>query len=273
MSNSVVKRKCVLCDSENKKLIVQIDSRKISSCNDCGMQYASEFNRDDIKSYYNDKYYGEKSSGRTECWIAANKAVYHRLSLDCLKHKAKIGKLLDIGAGTGAFLIEIAARSPQTQLYATESSADACKSLSERFKNITVINSEDFIPSNFADKLDVVTMFQTLEHVENPGETLKNAFSCLAPGGMIFITVPNRNSWQRLFRGMKKALCYTEPTHIQFFDILTLEIMLKNNGFTDIKRIVSFGGYKASFAGLCVQFAFRMLGISNEVKFIAFKPI
>jgi len=41
------------------------------------------------------------------------------------------------------------------------------------------------------DAYDVVSMFQVLEHVEDPASTVADALACLRPGGLLIIGVPN----------------------------------------------------------------------------------
>ena len=56
------------------------------------------------------------------------------------------------------------------------------------FRRIDLLDLAEEAPGNF----DVVTNFQVLEHLEDPGPFLRAAAACLRPGGCLILTTPNR---------------------------------------------------------------------------------
>ena len=45
------------------------------------------------------------------------------------------------------------------------------------------------------DTFDLITSFQVMEHVQDPGEVIKEMVRVTKPGGMIYINMPNHNSF------------------------------------------------------------------------------
>lgn len=87
---------------------------------------------------------------------------------------------------------------------------------------------------------DVVSMFETLEHITDPDQVLADAVRALAPLGIVVITVPNRASFEvsvlrercfHVFGG------YEHVGHINLFDPRGLSALLERHGlslmFTD----------------------------------------
>jgi len=103
--------------------------------------------------------------------------------------------------------------------------------------------------NKFASYFDFVTLWDTLEHVNFPVETLKATSQLIKPGGLLFLDTPSRDSffyraseWSyRLSGGAKPALLnrfYSAKPfrHKQLFTGVQLTKLLENSGFTDIKR-------------------------------------
>lgn len=107
------------------------------------------------------------------------------------KHKAS-GKVLDIGAGKGEFMV--AAKNSGYDTYGIEPSKGLCEYANEK-NQLNVINGFLEDVSNPEKEYDLVTMNHVFEHIENPHETLELIKSFLKPDGMLFIEVPNTDSF------------------------------------------------------------------------------
>lgn len=121
--------------------------------------------------------------------------TYHAVKKVALKNKLKIintraskGSLLDIGAGTGDFLL-VAKNNGWTTLGIEPN---------EKAKNNAILKGIDFI-DNLTDipshSQDVITMWHVLEHVPDLNQYLIELKRILKPDGIAFIAVPNFNSY------------------------------------------------------------------------------
>jgi SAM-dependent methyltransferase len=95
-------------------------------------------------------------------------------------------KILDVGCGGGLFLRIC------TKLGATATGIEPSPIAAEKARSfgLNVFNGtiEDFETD---ERFDIITASQVLEHVPDPVSTLTRMKSFLAPGGMIWIAVPN----------------------------------------------------------------------------------
>jgi 2-polyprenyl-6-hydroxyphenyl methylase/3-demethylubiquinone-9 3-methyltransferase len=156
---------------------------------------------------------------------------------------------LDIGSGAGvfpAFLQEAGAEAqgiePQ-QIFREF----ALKKFQLRLRAEPI--DEPCWQNEHAEYFDVVTLWDTLEHVNFPLETLKAACNVIKPGGHLFLDTPSRDSffyraseWSyRLSGGTKPLLLKTlyspKPfRHKQIFTAAQLWELLECCGFNNIER-------------------------------------
>lgn len=158
-------------------------------------------------------------------------------------------KLLDIGAGKGEFVKEAIMKG--FNAIGIEPSPNFCKygrdelgvTLHQGFLNdIEAIKSE---------KYDVVTLNHVLEHVEEPNELLSSIHDYLNGDGLIFIEVPNCDSYflriADLYFKFRKLNWSTRlsPLHPPFhkfgYTPKALKFILKKNNF-ELTKIFTYSG-------------------------------
>lgn len=95
--------------------------------------------------------------------------------------------VLDIGCGSGAGLLALAAQYPDAEIYGYEPNDHPAERQPFLPDNVVAIWNTRPEPTQ---KYDLITMFHVFEHVENPLEELAFIQSILAPGGRLLIQVP-----------------------------------------------------------------------------------
>lgn len=100
----------------------------------------------------------------------------------------------DLGCGDGRFLLSLGRRAGRTVGVDHHEAAVA---------RLTRLGAEGYVvpfatfAHNEAGRFDVVTSFHTLEHVGDPVGTFRAAIACLRPGGLLLLSVPNRErTWR-----------------------------------------------------------------------------
>lgn len=136
------------------------------------------------------------------------------------------GRVLDIGCGRGKMLSLLKKRKWQT--IGTEISAEACRHARE-YLNLDVIPkelTEIKFPNNY---FDVITLYNSLEHLHNPKEVLIECNRILKPKGWIIVILPNIDSIQSgIFKDRWFHL--DVPRHYYHFSPSTLKKMLDITG-------------------------------------------
>ncbi len=138
---------------------------------------------------------------------------------------------VDVGAGSGPFLPWLVDIGFQTVI-GVEPSRAAIKAAPA---SVRPMLREGMFGSELLEgvKPSLICSFMTLEHMEDPGIFIKTVYSLLEPGGMIAVVVHN---WQGL---LNRALGLHSPIidveHLQLFNPSSLDTLLRNTGFEDIK--------------------------------------
>ncbi|MGB9243768.1 MAG: class I SAM-dependent methyltransferase [Candidatus Acidiferrales bacterium] len=138
----------------------------------------------------------------------------------------KNGRLLDLGCGVGNFIA--AARNSGFDVTGIELNPSAVRFARENYglREVFAMRPQEFRSANPGRTFDAVTFFEVLEHQDDPQGFLNTARECLASGGHIALSVPNRSRWQK---GVE-TLDYP-PNHLTRWSPLALRNFLEKNGF------------------------------------------
>ncbi|WP_295333867.1 class I SAM-dependent methyltransferase [Flavobacterium sp.] len=178
-----------------------------------------------LPSYYESDDYISHTDGKRSLF----ERVYHFIKGIALKKKLKLinaqsakGKLLDIGAGTGDFLV--VAKNDGWNITGIEPSAKA--------KGIAInkgVNFADSLSALESHSFDIITMWHVLEHVPNLEDYLTELKRLIKPSGTIIIAVPNFKSFDANFYGRHWA-AYDVPRHIWHFSKTAIEKLFAEKG-------------------------------------------
>ena len=117
--------------------------------------------------------------------------------------------LLDIGAGTGDFVL--AANGREWKTCGIEPNANARDKAANKglalYKDLNALEGKNF---------DVVTLWHVLEHLPDLEEQIARIVSVLSPNGTLVIAVPNFNSYDALYYKQHWA-AYDVPRHLWHF--------------------------------------------------------
>jgi 2-polyprenyl-3-methyl-5-hydroxy-6-metoxy-1,4-benzoquinol methylase len=158
---------------------------------------------------------------------------------------------LDFGCGDGAFLRRMHARGWRVLgLDLSEAAVRHVRCEPGLRALVGTLPHPDLSPESF----DVITMWQSLEHVHRPLEVLQQAYRLLAPGGKLIAAVPNIDSAP--FRWFGPAWFGLDlPRHLTHFSAATLRRMLERAGFrVEALRMVRHNAWlRASARRACRQ--------------------
>jgi len=178
---------CPICDrAAAGPALEQQGSYSLFSCPLCGLQFWSP------RVLPTSEWYELMYSGRDAKLLPLEPG--HKYFLSDPK-APRSGDLLDVGCGTGNFLV--ASRDKGFRVSGTELDASAAKFAREKLslENIFPFSIVDFTAQYPVAKYDVVTFFEVLEHQADPAAFLNSVVSCVRPGGTIALSVPNRDRW------------------------------------------------------------------------------
>lgn len=216
-----MKRICPVCKREihSSKVIEIQNNYEILACPHCDVFFADPFRGFETKQY--------------EQHCVPPKLDWNHLQF--LKmNLCPIGKLLDIGCGTGRFLHE--ARTRGYNVWGIDISSSAIESARIKFglNKVYHFTLENFVKEFPQEKFDIITMFEVLEHLDNPQETILQVYSLLKPNGYLAISVPNRN---RRFEFLPEGTDIP-PNHLTRWNSKALKNFLSRNKFEVLKIVI-----------------------------------
>jgi len=139
-------------------------------------------------------------------------------------------RLLDVGAYCGYF-VDVAAQAG-FRAEGTELSIWAVHQAREL--GVTMHNETVGERAESGDHYDVLTMWDVVEHLEDPRAELEAAFRLLEPGGALHLSTIDAGS--RLARVMGRRWPWLMDMHLYYFDRRSITRLLDQVGF-DVERI------------------------------------
>lgn len=199
---------------------------ELRSCRECSLIYASKV--PDTNSLH--VLYKNASFDRSiESTYAARTYIklFKKYVLSQFDSDVSKLSLLDIGAGDGAFLEEVF-KLGVGKICGLEPSEAPLNIASPLIKEKIIQDS--FHPSQFPDNsFDIITCFQTIEHLSDPLLVSKTVYSALKPGGLLFIICHNTTSVSAKVLKMKSPIFDIE--HLQLFCPTSAKNLLKKANF------------------------------------------
>jgi 2-polyprenyl-3-methyl-5-hydroxy-6-metoxy-1,4-benzoquinol methylase len=133
--------------------------------------------------------------------------------------------LLDVGAYIGVF-VEVAAEAGW-DAWGVEPSQWAAAEAQNR--GLSVIFGTQDAPELAERQFDVVTMWDVIEHVDDPSAELAKAHRLLKPGGWLVVHTMDIDSLAARLLGARWP--WLMDMHLHYFSQKTLAQMLKNDGY------------------------------------------
>jgi len=188
-----VSEPCPLCRSPRTRVVYPLTGYRIAACEECGFLFHDAFRGGGgadgtfSKDYYEgvqrdafDAQFGDYTKDPSV-------PVYTRW-LSHVEDNMRPGRILDVGSALGTFLKIAEGRGWKP--VGVEISQFAAEFSRER-RGLTVFNGdlEQFqVPDA---SFDVVTFWDSIEHVTHPAENLRTAVRLLRPGGVLLLTTDN----------------------------------------------------------------------------------
>ena len=215
-------------------------------CCDCTLLYLNPRpTLETIIEHYPDDYgpYQLTDKGILGQFARRWKAWQQRPRVQAILDAAPPGKrLLDLGCGTGLLLKAMKERGWQVSGLELNASVAA----NVRAGGFTVYEEpleEVGLPT---ESIDVITMFDVLEHLHDPLGTLQEIHRILATQGVLIAGMPNGASLDRKLFG-KWWIGFDTPRHLTVFTPQTLTQIIEKSGFK-VERLYSFYGRYTVFA-------------------------
>ena len=155
-------------------------SVKLFQCADCGLRYYDPRFAGSAEFYETLMSSAPYAQGRPEFNYAIEFA-----------REQKLSRVLDVGAGEGAFLD--AARRSGLETFGLELNRNAAKLLEQKGHRVITQQLEEIDLTALEGGAQLLTLFQVVEHVPAPAAFVAEAARLVVPGGFMIVSVPNEH--------------------------------------------------------------------------------
>lgn len=243
--------RCLICEHQYAEEWI-LASHIIYKCSFCGLGKTQYLEIED-----GDYHRGFEYSKEQEMF---NNIFLRRVKL-IEKIFSEPGSVLEIGSSRGLLLYQL--KQKGWNVCGIEPSKSAASDAEE--KGVKTLN-EKFNRVSLEEKFDLVILNHTLEHLDNPLETIKEVKGILKPRGLVLIDVPNFGSLSSKLQKENWPLLLPKE-HLWHFTFKSLLLLLEKNGFEvkfqeRVSGIWDFGNPLLEVLSSFVNFKLRFF---NEV--------
>jgi 2-polyprenyl-3-methyl-5-hydroxy-6-metoxy-1,4-benzoquinol methylase len=191
-------------------------------CRNCGTLFLENVPAD-LGRYYPDDYYALPSLAELDRAAAAEAP-----KIELIAPYVPSGRLVDIGAAYGIFAR--AAKLAGYHVTAIEMDERCCGYLRETVGVQALQSAEPEQAIAGLEGADAIVLWHVLEHLSHPAELLANAATCLEPGGVLALAMPNPDSLQ--FRLLGASWAHVDaPRHLALIPFAALRAQAEGLGF------------------------------------------
>ena len=237
MSNLIHYNNCPVCFSDKISFALKAKDETVSKkyfevweCAGCTLRFTQDVpDENNIGDYYKSADYISHSN-TSKGFI--NK-LYHSVRSYTLQSKRKLiesnaakGKLLDVGAGTGAFALTM----KNAGWIVTGLEPDETARINAKKDFNIDLEPTDNLFNLPAKTYNVITLWHVLEHVHELHKYLDAFYNLLVDGGTLIIAVPNYTSYDAKTYETNWA-AYDVPRHLYHFSPASMQTLLHKHNF------------------------------------------
>lgn len=184
-----------------------------------------------LATYYDQDYYG-RGSGKFLGPVEVIVRIFRYFRARAIRRLMPRGRVLDVGCGRGVMLKYL--KSWGYRVDGVELDTVAAARARHNLRQEIFHTLEEPVQS-LPQQYQAICFWHSLEHLPEPGKTLKTADRLLAPGGVLVISAPHMASLQsRLSR--RSWLHLDLPRHLVHFDMNGLARFLQAKGYQLIRH-------------------------------------
>jgi SAM-dependent methyltransferase len=198
-------------------------------CSDCGFVTANlDLTDETLQAIYGRDYFhgGEYLDYEREAESLRLNFRRRIAVLQKLKPDLAASDLFEVGCAYGYFLQE--ARPFVHKSSGIDISADAVQAATDQQR--VDARAGDYLGFDLGRPVDIITIWDTIEHLRRPDLVIAKVARDLKPGGLVAITTGDIGSLVARMRGRRWRMIHP-PTHLHYFSVDTLGRLLDRLGF------------------------------------------
>lgn len=258
---------CPACSANNSHNYLEIKDHSVSGevfktmqCGNCSLIYTNPRpEAEALGPYYeSEDYISHTNNTRTlfeKAYHIVRSYMLKQKWKAIAKHQHKTNSLLDIGAGTGAFLNHV---QHKVELIQGVEPSDKARKIAEKQLGIKLSSSLDAVVNK---DFDCITLWHVLEHLPELRSDLNKINQLLKDEGLLIIAVPNSQSYDaKNYQEFWAA--YDVPRHLYHFTKESLDKLIQSYNFEKVEtRNMPFDSFYVSLLSAKYQKSSKLKAI------------
>lgn len=180
------------------------------------------------------------------------KAYWHGKKIETLKYLT-VGldprKILDVGSASGMMTDRISKIFPKAKIWAIDAFEPAIIYGKKRYPKISFMVADAHSLPFPKNSFDLITCYETIEHVTKPGKILKELKRVVRPNGFVVIAMDSGNLLFRIVWWISEKTISNvwRGAHLHPYHHSELTSIIKRSGFSIVQKHFSHFGMEVSF--------------------------
>ncbi len=249
-------RTCHLCGSTDAKVVFVDQGVPLRRCAACRHVYSSWSQPDDYDGYWDQGV----TPADVDFWDDAHRAVFTQFVDQHLT--APTGRLVDIGCGLGYFMATLRDRRPGWDADGYELAPGAVAWAHDELGLTDTVHLGRVEDAGIGlGSVDIVTLWDVIEHLPSPQPLLDHLRTLLKPGGYVFVQTPSwpfqiaraRTASALVRKGRDERCHLYARDHVNQFSRRSLTRLARDCGFRDpefevLKPVLAVDGSRSQLA-------------------------
>lgn len=219
----MIMQNCQICGGKSEAVRTfskrGTETLNLNQCVACNAEYLSPQPSDVWLGEEYSQYYHKRSAGMARPKLAFFKSMLKQSGFD---FNGK--KILEVGSGEGDCVAALNELWPDARITAVESNSESKEHYRALRCQLVQKSLEEFLREPTGEPFDFVLLFDLIEHLRNPAETLGKVIkNQLAPEGKLVATFPNADSFSRHSLGSLWPQYKVE--HLFYFSKKSVEVL------------------------------------------------
>jgi 2-polyprenyl-3-methyl-5-hydroxy-6-metoxy-1,4-benzoquinol methylase len=250
---------CPICASTQLAPFLTKSGLSIERCESCDFRFTNPPpSAEQLELYYNSEA-KQLENLVFERSLAQRVPIFARRVELILRHCAK-GKLLDVGGAIGILVDALEAVHAPFDVTIVDLNADAIARVRSRHPRVAAVNESIFA---HRQSYDVVTLFDTMEHIPDVNRVASHLFNLVKPGGYLFIAAPNMTSFEYSV-GMERHPQVVPIARVNYFSPGNLRHLLERHGFQVVDAVTPNGSFDVAYVKRMLEDGTADLGNLGE---------
>ncbi|MFY8326060.1 class I SAM-dependent methyltransferase [Pseudoalteromonas sp. ZZD1] len=235
---------CPVCNSNSLIHFTEKFGFNLDKCSECSHIFCNPMpSEEQLEIYYNSEMKEFENEFFEESF--ENRVPIFTKRIEKIKNYISSGKLLDVGSAIGIFIEALKRDASPFHITCCDPSVDACNKLKYRYPDIEIYTTliENL---NNPQAFDLVTMWDTIEHIRDPIALSESISEVLKDDGFWFFSTPNTSSFEWQIAGTEHVQILP-PGHINLFNLDSINVLLEKSGFKLVDYFTLNGSLDVSY--------------------------